>query len=351
VGGNIEIPRHVRVDGDVQAIGGNADIKGWVTGDAVCIGGNVVIREGGIVDGDAVVVIGGNIRREPGSQVKGDEVHLSGLPGNVIARMVERVQLPPTARHGPPHRPMGFFGSLLLGAFVSLLAVLLFPKRMAVMAKALPARPGHSAVIGVVGLLFAPPAALAFLLLGVIVAVIALVTIIGPLVVLGAMAAAYLLTFLLAVMGCAAVWLSLGRMTLDKLGHPQAHAVAAAMVGLLIVAAASALPGVGPLVTITVAVFGLGLVATTGAGTSEDWLSEKWERFRRHGSAADDDQPAKPEPRRTRRRHHPTRILRRNHRLRMRERESDLRSGVKKRRARLSWPRPSGVRRESTRYR
>jgi hypothetical protein len=65
------------INGDVVAIGGDANVDGQVRGDAVAIFGNLELGPGAGVDGDAIV-IGGGLRRDPGARV-GGEIHEIGL--------------------------------------------------------------------------------------------------------------------------------------------------------------------------------------------------------------------------------------------------------------------------------
>lgn len=77
IGGGVRVGADEVVDGDVVAIGGDANVDGQVRGDAVAIFGNLELGAGAGVDGDAIV-IGGALRREPGARV-GGEIHEIGL--------------------------------------------------------------------------------------------------------------------------------------------------------------------------------------------------------------------------------------------------------------------------------
>jgi hypothetical protein len=255
------------------------------------------------VDGE-VASIGGTVERQRGGYVGGQEVHIGGISGDLLRTVISQSL---GFAHGAPIPPRYDFwrklvSLLFTGVFVSLLAVLLFPKRMMVMANALPVHPGRVAITGVVGLILAPGAALGLLVLAAIAAVISVVTIVGPIVVLGGLAAIHLLAFAAVVMGCAAVWLSLGKAVLDRSGHSQTHPLVAALVGMAIVAVASALPVIGLLVTLTVIVFGFGLALMTGAGKHENWISQKPYRLHRRqppevGEQVATGQPDLSEPR------------------------------------------------------
>jgi hypothetical protein len=70
----------IRVEGncgDVVAIGGSIMVNGTVKGDAVAIGGGLLLGDNASVSGD-VVTIGGHLLRHPNAVVKGDVTEQSG---------------------------------------------------------------------------------------------------------------------------------------------------------------------------------------------------------------------------------------------------------------------------------
>ena len=77
IGGGVRVGADEVVAGDVVAIGGDANVDGQVSGDAVAIFGNLELGPGAGVGGDAIV-IGGTLRRQPGARV-GGEIHEIGL--------------------------------------------------------------------------------------------------------------------------------------------------------------------------------------------------------------------------------------------------------------------------------
>lgn len=82
------IPAHATVDGSVAAWHGPLVIHGTVTGDAVSVGGDVVIGTGGTVRGDAISV-GGQVREEGGTVV-GERRTLSALTVGAVPAPVPR---------------------------------------------------------------------------------------------------------------------------------------------------------------------------------------------------------------------------------------------------------------------
>jgi hypothetical protein len=77
IGGGVRVGTDEVINGDVVAIGGDANVGGQVRGDAVAIFGDLELGPGAGVDGDAIV-IGGMLRRDPGARV-GGEIHEIGL--------------------------------------------------------------------------------------------------------------------------------------------------------------------------------------------------------------------------------------------------------------------------------
>jgi hypothetical protein len=73
MGDNVVVEKDEVVKEDVVAIGGNITIKGKVNGDAVAVGGKILITSTGMIEGDAVSV-GGGIEKEPGGVIQGDAV-------------------------------------------------------------------------------------------------------------------------------------------------------------------------------------------------------------------------------------------------------------------------------------
>ena len=70
IGGNVEVNADEHVDGDVVAIGGNADVDGRVDGEVVVIGGTLELGPNAVVERD-VVVVGGRVRRDANAVING----------------------------------------------------------------------------------------------------------------------------------------------------------------------------------------------------------------------------------------------------------------------------------------
>jgi hypothetical protein len=81
-GGNVTVEEGETVKGAV-VFGGNLDVLGTVTGDAVCFGGRLKLGPHAVVRGNAVN-FGGNAEIDPGAKVHGDTVRAgNGVPFNV----------------------------------------------------------------------------------------------------------------------------------------------------------------------------------------------------------------------------------------------------------------------------
>jgi hypothetical protein len=288
VGGDVEVPANMKVTGAAVAVGGSVFVEGWVQGDVTSVGGSVFLRPGARVDGTATAV-GGTVEREPGATVGGSVTAIPVLPGSWIRHLVRGATPPGLGHRGLWGRHEDTVGNLLVGVFVALLAVGLFRRRVEVMARALPLHPGRAAGYGVAGFVLVPAALIVLALTALFVLIILLMTIVGILaipVVPAALAAAVLALLAALFLGTAAVWLGLGRAILDGLGVRSVHPVVAALLGLLILYAASQLRLVGGLITVTMLIFGFGVAIMTGVGASEDWVERRSARHR----------PSPPEP-------------------------------------------------------
>jgi len=273
-GRNVTGPADERVDDDVVVLGGNADIKGYVTGDVVAIGGTVHARYGSRIDGD-VVVVGGSLDRADGAVIGGDVVEAG--PG---------ITWPHTffaQRHFLPWKIAGFgVSATILGlfawGFIALLGVLIMKDRLAVMAEALPAHPARAALYGLIGFALVPAAILTATVASALASVLLAITIVGiPLIpaVLAALLALILAGGLLVAAGVVAVWFSLGKATFSLFGRHDIRPIWAVLIGLTLVAVASHIPMLGPLVVVTVIIFGFGLAIMTGLGANTHWAPRR----------------------------------------------------------------------------
>jgi hypothetical protein len=282
IGGSVTVPAHQKVEGDVVAVGGSADIYGYVTGTVVAVGGSVNARAGSRIDGDAVAV-GGTINRHEQAVIGGDEV--AAGPG--------LRWMPEWRKHVHYRGAAGgkFAAGLVIWGFIAALAVLLFRRRLEVMAEALPLHPGAAAAFGLLGFALTPAAILTMILASVLVIVLLVITIVGILAVPAVVAAMLALTLVplaLLFVGVAAVFLSLGQAVARQFGRDvitrrlgqEVSPLWAALIGVFVVCLAGLIPWLGPLVWTTVVIFGYGLAIMTGVGATTTWHSR-----RRHARA------------------------------------------------------------------
>jgi hypothetical protein len=207
-GGDVTVREGEEVRGDAVAIGGSLDVDGRVSGDAVSIGGSLTLGPHADVDGDAVV-IAGSLKRDPGARVGGKVVDVAA--GNFDFGSWRWDRWPPFGRFFPfAGAAMGLFAFMSTVARVAVLCVLAclvllvgreYVERVGLRAAADPVKAG---AIGVLAqLLFIP------LLVATIVVLV--VTIIGiPLLVL--IPFAILALAVIALVGFTAVAYNLGRL-------------------------------------------------------------------------------------------------------------------------------------------
>jgi len=288
IGGSVTIPENQKVNGDVVAVGGSADISGYVTGNVVAVGGSVRARSGSWIDGDAVAV-GGGVEKAGDAHIGGQTV--TAVPG--IGWNLDWAKLLPGRLRGPG----SFFTGLLVWAFISLLAVLLFRNRLEVMADALPLHPGRSAGYGLLGFAVTPAILATALAAQVFVIVVLAITIVGILAipaVLLAMVGMVLAPGAVLLIGMAGVFLSLGRALAAQLGRPDTSAVWAVLIGVLVVSVAGLIPWIGALVWLTVVIFGFGLALMTGIGSGERWSYREMRRRHRRARGEEPEPVAEP---------------------------------------------------------
>ncbi len=139
---------------EVVAFGSDIVVRGHVIGDAVALGGDVVIAPGGAISGDAVA-LGGAIQLREGGRLEGEQLAI-GVPGAGL-------DLAPTVdeHHAIGSMQLASDTSLLLQqmfhrlvgmlsiAGAGVLIVGLFPRRVRRVAQDLEQRPVRAATVGV----------------------------------------------------------------------------------------------------------------------------------------------------------------------------------------------------------
>jgi hypothetical protein len=300
--GSVVVPADMKVEGDAVAVGGSVEVRGYVTGSAVAVGGSVRVRPGGKVGGDAVSV-GGVVESEGGS-VEGQVVQVSFLPWAGVGRWGHN---PFSGVFGwwPAFlRPFGWLSDLLsrimLWGILGLALALLFPRRLQVMARALPLYPGWVAVHGVVGAIMTP-AVISLLVMAAVLAVLVLVVTVIGIALIPAVALALgclLIGFLgLVLFGLGGIWLGVGKAASGQLAHPEGaqSVIGPTLLGVIITAVLSVVPMFGVLVVITMLIFAYGVALMTGVGASPEW-SHRRLRIRSQPEAAPVTIPPPPPP-------------------------------------------------------
>jgi hypothetical protein len=249
-GGSLRIEKGDVAD-DVTVMGGNLDVFGDVEGDLVVMGGSATVHEGAHVHGDATT-IGGSLNVEDGAIVDGDVEEVGGL---VNGKLHAEKRGHNKAEHAvlakaPWYRDLwsdigsALARSALLFVFGTIL-LSLASSRMDLMKQELVARPMRVFAIG----------ALSMVLLPLVIAVLC-ITVIGiPIAVVAALA----LTFG-GYAGVCAVLATVGKALLaHRTDNQHVHLAAGCAIFLLL----GAIPGLGALVTVVVALMGLGALMST----------------------------------------------------------------------------------------
>ncbi|MBV8656135.1 MAG: hypothetical protein JO160_08825, partial [Candidatus Eremiobacteraeota bacterium] len=206
-----------------------------VEGDLNVVLGNVTV--GGTIDGD-VNVVGGSVYERPGAEITG---HVNTVGGEVVSDIVPWVPEPET--HAPLPSDGRIFWRVAWDAVV-LLIFLIFPVRTRMALDRLERHPGLSVGAGTLGFVGVIPLGLLFLVSVILIPLI-------PLEFVAIVAAVSI--------GTAALSLLVGRRLYELLNPSQTPSpLAALLIGLALLTAAELMPIVGALVTVLVAVIGLG---------------------------------------------------------------------------------------------
>jgi hypothetical protein len=251
---------------DVSVYGGNADIEGTVTGDlsimggkgrvgktghvagnATLLGGSLRLDDGARVDGE-VTVLGGKLDRAAGAAVGGTTTHAGGDDEEEHASSPEP-DSDKDKKEGILHEIGGALTRSALFFVFGAVLLALGGKRMEVLRAEAAVRPMRSFALGVVGTIaaIALVVALCVTLVGIPVAIVGLLV---------AVVAGYA--------GMAAVLTTAGEALLK---HRTESSYVHLAVGCALLMVVGAIPVVGGLVRVAVALVGIGvLVATRGAG-------------------------------------------------------------------------------------
>lgn len=258
----VQIGQPVRVEAGesvqgVVSVGGSVTVVGHVTGDAVSVGGSVVVEPTGIVDGDAVAV-GGALQIQPGGQVNGEQVSV-GIPffGGDDDPDDEGSSAPLWLLPGlaGAFTMLSILGALLRAAVIivaALLALLLAPRRVETVRRYLVDNPGFSFGGGLVACL-----------LGVLLVILLAITLVGiPLALLVIVA-----LFVCSVLGMASLFIWLGERFPFTRGKSQ---VLALLLGAFIIALLGTIPYVGWAFHLLVSLAAIGAAVLTRGGSDSE---------------------------------------------------------------------------------
>ena len=215
--GSVTVAPDQDVQGDINVIGGDADIYGTVHGDVNMFGGRVVKHDGSVITGDTNVFGGSAASWVPWLPTAGVST-IAAENAKLMMRLAYSV--------------------------IVVLMFLLFPVRVRAALDRVEHHPGLSAAVGVVALVAIVP-----------IAVLLFISIIGwPLIPVEVLA-----IFAGILIGQAALGLLVGRRLYELVRpHGTPSPLAALVVGLIVISAAEVLPVVGHLVTALVWLVGLG---------------------------------------------------------------------------------------------
>jgi cytoskeletal protein CcmA (bactofilin family) len=248
-GGRVIVGGSGRVDGDIKSYGGAVEIAGDVRGDVSSYGGGITLDGTAHVFGD-VTSYGGPLTRAPGARVDGD---IGNQPAG-------------SGGHGFSFfDPFSFtfpFFPIILGSLLAAALAHWVPQRTLrvgeVMFGALPRCLAIGALSWVLGLILA--VILALTIIGIpITLLIGLVLIAG------------------LVMGNVAVGWLIGRALLHRLGSRDLSPVIEAVVGTIILVLLEAIPFFGVLLSVFIAVIGVGATLLSRFGARR-WraFSQRW---------------------------------------------------------------------------
>ena len=244
--GGIVVPAGTVVE-DAVSLAGPVDVRGTVRGDAVAMGGGIVVHDGARVHGDAVA-FGGPVQVMPGGRVDGDKVALGGSPSMsaVMGPVAELSNGWMAALRGLIRR----VAMVLSVAGAGVLVVGLWPRQVHQVAEMVRARPFWTSIAG--GILVAA------ITVGALALTLTFIGIPLALLLLGVLALAAMLGF---VAICQALGENIPQLR-DK-GSWVTFLAGAALLGLV-----SLLPWVGPLTLAVVGFSAVGAALVTRLGNT-----------------------------------------------------------------------------------
>lgn len=272
---NVTISPGQTVDDDIKACGGNVVVLGRVKGDVAAYGGNVNVSPAGVVDGDInsyggrveiaglvkgdVTSYGGGITLDDTAQINGDvEANGGGITrasGAYVGGDIEKNRASFSPTNLPFWGPVGFpfpVVSVIIWALIAAALAHWFPQRTLRVGEVMFSRLPRSLAVG----------ALSWVL-GLILAVILALTIIGIPVTL----AIVLVLAAGGILGNVAIGWLIGRALLQHIARRDHSPVVEAVVGVVILALIEAIPFVGFLFSVFIALLGVGATLLSRFGS------------------------------------------------------------------------------------
>lgn len=261
-GGDLVLEEDSLVNGDVVLLGGSLSASGKVNGDVVAIGGRLVLNSGALINGDLVAL--GSLERAPGAQVRGSTVRgwdldlrgLERLEGlEALRRLPTRVRLYDWSVgtwSGWGYQAFRFIMTTLALMAIGVLVTLFIPKQTAQVAQTMVRAGLPSLGVGVLTFMVAVLATpvLIVICIGIPVAI-----------------ALWLAGSLAVLFGWLAAGLLVGRRVFEGFKTVETAPMLEIATGAAILSLLSAVPCVGPLLTLLVGCWGLGAVVLARCGT------------------------------------------------------------------------------------
>jgi len=262
-GGQVILEEDSLVNGDIVLLGGSLSASGKVNGDVVAIGGRLILNHSAVINGDLVAL--GSLERAPGAQVRGNTVRGGDLDIRGLERLQEMEvlkQLPTQVRlydwrmgtwGGWGYQAFRFIMTTLALMAVGVLITLFVPKQTELVGRTMIRSPLPSLGFGVLTL-----------------TVIALATPVLVIICIGIPVAImlWLAGSLAALFGWLTAGLLIGRRMFQGLKATETPAMLEIATGAAVLSILSAIPCVGPLFTLLTACWGFGAVILTRCGTA-----------------------------------------------------------------------------------
>ncbi len=253
IGSSATVPEGRQVNNAIS-IGGHVTVHGEVLKDAVAVGGDVIVKSTGRIGRNAVA-IGGRILAEPGAVIGGERIEIQNVPGlGILGELSAFTKQIPEIQSTLASillflKGIYWINTVLAALALSLLLVFLLPSQVETVSAALNWSYWKTPCVGALGLICIP-----------LLIAMAGISIFGiPLIPVLVMAAA-----VAVLMGYAALGLLIGRLIpFDPVRQSPYFATA---VGVILLTAASAMPGVGWLISTAATLFGFGAVLASRFG-------------------------------------------------------------------------------------